>query len=287
MEHGMADLDRGRLELDFDTMNEADVREIVVRPLLHRLGYRHGTEHNIRTEVTLRYGKTSLGRRKKSDPVVEGRADYICEVVSVGRWVVEVKGPSEPLDSKVVEQAHTYAAHPEIAADYFMVTNGRLFMLFKTGSLETPALSWHFNDLENHVLPLFNVVGPSAIRARQEVLAVDAGKPLGRNLGSSVAITGGTIRYDEHEISTPLIPRSMIEGLELPVVGGRIFRAEDGRIHAYIEIGKAAAMFRDLQDTIGAADDYDFYSSDEYVSDDPEKPTIFQNLYTSMSPRGG
>jgi len=44
------------LGMDFDTMNEADVREIIVRPLLHRLGYRHGTEANIRTEVSLRYG---------------------------------------------------------------------------------------------------------------------------------------------------------------------------------------------------------------------------------------
>jgi hypothetical protein len=33
--------------LDFDSMNETDVREIVVRPLIERLGYRHGTEATI------------------------------------------------------------------------------------------------------------------------------------------------------------------------------------------------------------------------------------------------
>jgi hypothetical protein len=31
--------------------DEADVREIIVRPLLHELGYRQGTQANIRTEV--------------------------------------------------------------------------------------------------------------------------------------------------------------------------------------------------------------------------------------------
>jgi hypothetical protein len=36
--------------LDFDSMNETDVREIVVRPLIERLGYRHGTEASIDTE---------------------------------------------------------------------------------------------------------------------------------------------------------------------------------------------------------------------------------------------
>ena len=33
---------------DFDSMNETDVREIIVRPLLARLGYAHGTQANIR-----------------------------------------------------------------------------------------------------------------------------------------------------------------------------------------------------------------------------------------------
>lgn len=37
-------------------------------------------------------------------------------------------------------------------------------------------------------------------------------------------------------------------------------------------------MFRGLSDTIGAADDYAFYSADEYVSTDPAQPTILQNL---------
>lgn len=49
---------------NFDTMNETDVREIIVRPLLHRLGYEHGTVANIRTEVPLRYDRAFLGRKQ-------------------------------------------------------------------------------------------------------------------------------------------------------------------------------------------------------------------------------
>ena len=45
-------------------------------------------------------------------------------------------------------------------------------------------------------------------------------------------------------------------------------------------------MFRELSDTIGAADDYDFYSADEYVSTDPARPTIFQNLYEKRTEPG-
>ncbi len=122
---------------DFNTMNETDVREILVRPLIDQLGYRHGTEATVITEKTLRYEKAFLGRKNpKKDPPLVGRADYICEVVSYGRWVIEVKSPAEPLSQDVVEQAHTYASHPEIAATFFLVTNGRLFRLYEPPSLQ-------------------------------------------------------------------------------------------------------------------------------------------------------
>jgi Type I restriction enzyme R protein N terminus (HSDR_N) len=95
---------------DFSSMNETDVRETIVRPLIESLGYRHGTEANIRTEQTLRYGKTFLGRKNpKKDPDLVGRADYICEVISFGRWVVEVKSPAESITQDAVEQAHIFA----------------------------------------------------------------------------------------------------------------------------------------------------------------------------------
>ena len=73
-------------------MNETDVREMIVRPLIERLGYKHGTDADIRTERTLRYGKAFLGRKSPNkDPDLVGRADYILDVISFGRWVVEVK----------------------------------------------------------------------------------------------------------------------------------------------------------------------------------------------------
>jgi hypothetical protein len=85
---------RGRIPMknvfSFDNMTEADVREEIVRPLLQQLGYQRGTDNNIRTEVTLRYARQFLGHKKSNDPDLVGRADYICEVISLARWVVEV-----------------------------------------------------------------------------------------------------------------------------------------------------------------------------------------------------
>ncbi|MEO8725921.1 MAG: hypothetical protein ABI383_07320 [Acidobacteriaceae bacterium] len=54
---------------DFTLMKEADVREIMVRPLIERLGYRHGTDATIRTELTLKYDHNFLARKNpKKDP---------------------------------------------------------------------------------------------------------------------------------------------------------------------------------------------------------------------------
>src|SRR5688500_14442416 len=126
---------------DFDTMNETDVREIIVRPLLARLGYAHGTASTIRTEVPLSYNHAFLGRKKPTkDPPLRGRADYVCDVTSFGRWCVEVKAPHQTLSDDDIAQAHTYAAHPEISASYFLITNGREFRLFATGALSAPIL---------------------------------------------------------------------------------------------------------------------------------------------------
>lgn len=184
---------------DFDTMNETDVREIIVRPLLNRLGYAHGTVANIRTEVPLRYDRAFLGRKQpKRDPPLAGRADYICDAISYGRWAVEVKAPSHPLTQDDVEQAHTYCAHPEISAAYFLLTNGRTFRLYATARLEQPILAWEFDDTEQKIMNLHNIVGYQAIRKLTEITRHDTNKPLGAGLPSEVKIVGGDVTYGEH-----------------------------------------------------------------------------------------
>lgn len=273
----------------FDDMNETDVREIIVRPLLNRLGYEHGTENTIRTEQTFRYAKAFLGRKNAAkDPPLVGRADYILEVASVGRWVVEVKGPGDELNREVVEQAHTYAAHPEVAALFFMVTNGRAFRLYRTSSLDAPLMSWDFADTAEVFLALANLVGPDAIRRKMELLKPDAGKPLGRGLGSEVQIIGGWIQYEDHTSNHPLLDMVMddVNGLRLPITGGSVSRADDGRLHAKLHTAKAMPMVGELSELLEVTDGYDFYAADELISTDQERPTIFQNLIQSYAPAG-
>jgi hypothetical protein len=272
---------------NFDTMNETDVRETVVRPLIERLGYQHGTEANIITEKTLRYEKAFLGRKNpKKDPPLVGRADYICEVVSFGRWVVEVKAPEQPISQDAIEQAHTYASHPEIAATFFLVTNGRTFQLYETSKLLEPALAWDYEDEDDNLLRLFNVLSPAAFRKRAKLTLVDPGMPLGTGLASRLRIIGGTVSYEEHNGSHPFLQADSLNGMSLPVTGGYVIRGDDKRIVGHLKVAKVAGGPFDFNKMLGISDDYDFFTAAEYISTDAERPSIFQNWVSNIVPLG-
>ncbi|NQU99490.1 MAG: type I restriction enzyme HsdR N-terminal domain-containing protein, partial [Parcubacteria group bacterium] len=107
-------------EYNFERMNETDVRENVIVPLLRELGYRHSSSNDIITEQTLRYPKRYIGKKKGGkDPDLRGKADYILDVENRLRWVIEVKAPELEISIDDIEQAYTYAYHPEVRAIYF------------------------------------------------------------------------------------------------------------------------------------------------------------------------
>jgi hypothetical protein len=271
---------------DFDTMNETDVREIIVRPLLARLGYAHGTQANIRTEVPLRYERAFLGRKNpKKDPPLAGRADYVCDATSYGRWVVEVKAPAHVLTQDDAEQAHTYCAHPDIAAAYFLLTNGREFRLYATGQLAEPVLAWSYEDIDQHLITLFNIVGYAAIRKLTEILRPDVNKPLGPGLPSRLRIVGGEVIYGEHRSDHPLLQTDGLAGMAGGITGVSVDRAPDGRLHATVRIRSPYQQLAELNKLAGI-EDYEFYCSDEYVSAEIERPTIFQNVIQGRLPPG-
>lgn len=272
---------------NFNDMNETDVREIIVRPFLESLGYKHGTSNNIKTEQTFRYGKTFLGRKNPAkDPAISGRADYILDVVGVGRWVVEVKAPSEDITRDVVEQAHTYAAHPEVAALFFLVTNGRTFQLYRTSSLSTPLMAWEWEDIEEVQMSVGNLVGPEAIRRKMKLLEADKGNPLAPNISSNVKIIGGYIRYEDHSSNHGIIDAGIINGLELPVTSGEVGRLEDGQIFAVVKTAKSSPLMGIISALNDREEEYKFCTSAKYISTDPESPTIFQSLYQNEVPIG-
>lgn len=274
--------------INVEGMNETDVREAIVRPFIHALGYAYGTTNNIRTEITLRYEKAFLGRKNPTkDPPLRGRADYICEVVPYGRWVVEVKAPHEDLTLDVAQQAHTYAAHPDVAAIFYLVTNGREFRLYRTSYPDAPALSWSLAETSEKLPAIRNAIGPTAIKKLARANHVDADRPLAEGLRSKVRIVGGYLTYSEHTSNRPVLNANIgyMTGMQASIIGRSIYRTEEGLLRGELEIARATELLDQLNRAAGFGT-FIFESSDAYISTEQTKPSIFQNMSHGSVPAG-
>ena len=257
--------------LKMEQMNEADLREEFLAPLLTFLGYRSGTEGNVSRELSLRYPRSFLGTKKPgSDPYLRGRADYVMEVVGHARWVLEAKSPSEIIDVDAIEQARSYALHPEVGAVYFVISNGHEFLLFRTSSPpgSEPFLHISYGQFSTRIEDVRSVLGVESIRRDFSDLVV--GRPIGYGLRSIAKVASGFIHYSESNVSQPLLRQ-----LEIAIVDGAVERGEGGALIAYVV---TRAPIRDVQEVIArlGLDTSRYVSSSDFISSDPSAPTLFE-----------
>lgn len=267
---------------NFNAMGEADVREEIVAPLIRHLGYRAGTQHDVIREQALSYPKLALGRQKNTDPLVRGRADYICVADNQVRWVVEAKAPDAELGQAVEEQAWTYANHPEIRAVYFCVTNGREFKLFQTNrGPDAPAIfSCEYGQLSEMLTAIENLLSPPSVLRDHPLQQVDVGLPIGPGLRSIVRITNGSISFDSNSMNLrPLI------GMLMSITDGSVERNELGKLEAHLSAVVPFQALQTLNEKFGLHQMH-LLSTSDVVSTDPAKPTVFESIRHVTLPKG-
>ncbi len=111
--------------------------------MLRELGYRSNTKNDIRYEVNLRYPKDFLGLKKDTDPPLRGKADYVCKAGGRVAWVIEAKSSEADITADAVQQAYTYACHPEIRSVYFCLSTDSQFRVYATDA--TPEQAFLFS----------------------------------------------------------------------------------------------------------------------------------------------
>lgn len=235
--------------LPFERMSEADVREDVLVPLIAALGYRTGTNYDIRREFSLRYPRQSLGRKQEArDPVLRGRADYILKVNGQLSWILEAKSPVSDIQLDEVEQAWTYACHPEVRAAYFALCNGRELRVFD--SMADPEsrelLRVGYADFGTRFGEILHVLGPEAIERQIAVRSANRGMPLGPGLGSVAQVASGLIRYYE-----PGRPGVIHPHLQTIVLGGAVERDEEGFVIAHLDTQAPLPGMQAINERIG------------------------------------
>lgn len=276
--------------MKIEDTNETDVREEVAVPLLAALGYERGTPNDISREMPLTYEREILGRRKPTDPPLRGRADYVLSVMGGGRWVLEIKGPNEPIDVAAIEQAISYGRHPDVAASYAVVLNGRRVTVHHATQRATdpPLVDLPIVDAASLAEQLGPLLSPVAIRRDCSPPKVDLAKPLAVGLRSRADITRGEIRHEHFSWSSSLqLPaqsvwqmeelRRRMQGLRLTVTGGFVMRDDTSRIRARLTWSLPHDDL--LQFVIDKRlMDLEYLALGDQISADRELPTVFDMI---------
>lgn len=289
--------------IDLERLNETDIREDFAMPLITALGYATQTSNDILREqnLTIKYPHIFLGRKNpKKDPIIRGKPDYTLNVTGVCRWVLEIKSPSEKIDRDAIEQATSYARHPEVSGVYAAIMNGREFVLYYANKPieEGPVFHLDTCDVDALTSRLQNILSPEAIRRDWTPPKLDTGVPLAKGFGSEEIITKGEITHLGAEWFGPfmdIIPANEKEklydagrrfsGMKVSISEGRVWRDEDGRIIAKLKWNAPHEMIQDFAVSKGMFDAQYVALSDE-ISTDENMPTTFE-VFGGVSVKAG
>ncbi|MDR2555932.1 MAG: type I restriction enzyme HsdR N-terminal domain-containing protein, partial [Fibromonadaceae bacterium] len=152
-----SDLDFG--EIESKGFNEADVRAVIIDPLLKELGFSH---ENIMREKALKSPFLKIGSKKRAVNLIP---DYALKVENSFAWVLDAKASNQKIiNSDHVEQVYSYATHPEIRSNYFALCNGLEFVCFRTTDTEKPVLYFHVSEIGKHWQTLQNLLSPNSFQ---------------------------------------------------------------------------------------------------------------------------
>jgi hypothetical protein len=271
---------------DFSKLNESDIREEIIAPLLRQLGYRSGTSADIIREqsLVLRYPKAYLGRKNSNkDPELRGRADYICKIDDNIQWIIEAKPPQAGISIDDIEQAYTYANHPEIRAVYFCLVNGLKLQVYQTnqGPDARPILEVNYDDFGPKLYVIKNIIGPDSIRRDYPLAEPDFGEPIGKGLRSIAKVSNGIICFAKNSRTLPVFNE-----LIFTIFSGSIERNEDDNIVAYLQARTPFRTINELNSKLGL-DKLEMIATEKSLSSDLSKPTLLQESSDGILPAGG
>lgn len=265
---------------------EADVREDVTAPFLRYLGYRKGTSNNIWRERPLKYDRIFLGHKKSNDPPLRGKADYVLSVLGVARWVLETKPPTA-IAVNDIDQAISYARHPEVAGKYIVICNGLKLLIFSDTqtSNDSPIVDIDVTTPEDLAQKLENILSPEAIARDFRPLVIDLNKPIAKGFRSKVSVTTGysinkVFTWDCDPLMKPFVTerfdemRRFMIGRRNTIVGGVVWRDEQSRIRAKLEWdapNNEVLQFMNDKKLMDA----EYVALSEKISSDSKKQTIF------------
>ena len=130
---------------DDPEFKEDAVRETIISPIVKKLGYVASGENRVVFSRNLKHPFIRVGTRNHPVTMIP---DYTLLHKERPIFVLDAKGPREDiLSPEHVQQAYSYAVHPEIACQEFGLCNGRQLVAFNVASPQ-PILNVFWRDFE-------------------------------------------------------------------------------------------------------------------------------------------
>lgn len=290
------------------SFNEAEVRFHVIDPVLRKLGYPGGEDVYLKLEEKLDYPYFFIGHKNVRKDVPLGFPDYRAGLKGRrGSFVVEAKAATAGISGSDVEQAHSYAAHSQVGANYFILSDGLRIAVYETlsGGQSEPILQLGIDEIDARFHELENVLSPVNLERNCRV-EYDRGLKLGEGLGSSVQIHSGKYELDDwayklllnEQDITELVKASvpqfaelndqlalMQREFELRVSEGVAERQPDGRIVSSVNFAGVTKNNLEAMKLLGV-DRMVFATDAEYISSSPDNPTVFESTADFLLNKG-
>jgi hypothetical protein len=166
--------------LDFSGKGEEFVESKFLTPLLECLGYESHKDYEV-----VRHGDDGASFKLNYPPVERGaervkyyNPDYIPTIRKKMFWIIEAKSPKDvahPFDARFLVQGLQYCIHPEIQAQYLLVSNGLVSSLFDAHSavfldkkMYEPVLEFRAAELSKRWPEIYALLGVEKLRTRIE-----------------------------------------------------------------------------------------------------------------------
>lgn len=164
--------------LDDPDFKEDAVREEIIAPLLKELGYGISGDSRVVRSKSLRHPFVKVGTRSVPVRLVPDYTLYHHDKVVL---ILDAKSPAEAIvDCENVQQAYSYAIHPEIRSKHFALCNGRALALYDidtpTPIIHLPIAEWKHRwlDVVRHFSPI------SLLHPKLRTYDPDAGRRVSR-----------------------------------------------------------------------------------------------------------
>lgn len=138
---------------------EDSVREEIISPLLKYLGYSASPPNRIIRSRSLAHPFVQIGTRRNEVKIIP---DYLLEISGKPQWILDAKGPNEKIHKGTnVEQAFSYAIHPDVRAFTYALCNGHDLVVFSINRSQ-PVLDIPLKELPKHLDQLKQTLSPMA-----------------------------------------------------------------------------------------------------------------------------